>query len=354
FLHVVTFVAMILLAWPVALNFFRIDNKVLQALILLGYLGSLLFLLFMPLGFYSPCIMEKGTLGPKPALIGHRGAPMLAPENTEMSFKKAVHHGAVGFETDVTISFDGVPFLMHDKTLKRTTNIASVFPGFKDINAALFPWEYLEKLNAGNWFFEEKPFFQRPAISPEEEELGRNQSIFKLSDFLKLAKQENKLILFDLNRLPWSHPYNTTWINRTLEVLQSELGNKSHLVLWLENLKREEVINVAPGFQQTSGKAVSIEELRKHNIVKSPWPNWLPLKYLKSNITVNLWVVNEPWLFSLAWCSGVQSVTTDSVHTLGKLHQPSFLMTPKEYMTMWIVTDVVAVFFISLIFGFHR
>lgn len=41
------------------------------------YLVVLSALYLVPLGLYSPCIKEKGTLGPAPALIGHRGAPMV-------------------------------------------------------------------------------------------------------------------------------------------------------------------------------------------------------------------------------------------------------------------------------------
>lgn len=31
-----------------------------------------------PLGITSPCIMEENQLPPKPALVGHRGAPMVS------------------------------------------------------------------------------------------------------------------------------------------------------------------------------------------------------------------------------------------------------------------------------------
>lgn len=42
------------------------------------YLIFLLILYLLPLGLYSPCIKDKRTLGPAPALIGHRGAPMVS------------------------------------------------------------------------------------------------------------------------------------------------------------------------------------------------------------------------------------------------------------------------------------
>lgn len=49
-------------------------------------------------------------------------------------------------------SYDGVPFLMHDRTLRRTTNVREVFPNRTDMMAAMFTWAELEMLDAGSWF----------------------------------------------------------------------------------------------------------------------------------------------------------------------------------------------------------
>lgn len=41
--------------------------------------SAVVFALYLaPLTISSPCIMEKKDLGPKPALIGHRGVPMVS------------------------------------------------------------------------------------------------------------------------------------------------------------------------------------------------------------------------------------------------------------------------------------
>jgi glycerophosphoryl diester phosphodiesterase len=57
-----------------------------------------------------------------PAIIGHRGIPHLAPENTMASFKLALEKGAGGLETDIQMTKDGELVLIHDETLERTTN----------------------------------------------------------------------------------------------------------------------------------------------------------------------------------------------------------------------------------------
>jgi glycerophosphoryl diester phosphodiesterase len=58
-----------------------------------------------------------------PKVIGHRGATAYAPENTLASFREARRRGATWVEIDVKLTVDGVPILMHDASLKRTTGI---------------------------------------------------------------------------------------------------------------------------------------------------------------------------------------------------------------------------------------
>lgn len=48
-----------------------------QVLLLLLYVCVLLALYLTPLTISSPCIMERSNLKPQPAIIGHRGAPMV-------------------------------------------------------------------------------------------------------------------------------------------------------------------------------------------------------------------------------------------------------------------------------------
>ncbi len=57
-----------------------------------------------------------------PAIIAHRGASAAAPENTLAAFTLAVALGADGIELDVKLSKDGVPVIMHDLTVDRTTD----------------------------------------------------------------------------------------------------------------------------------------------------------------------------------------------------------------------------------------
>jgi glycerophosphoryl diester phosphodiesterase len=80
---------------------------------------------------------------PYPRWIAHRGAGKLAPENTLAAFRLGASHGYRMFECDAKLSRDGVPFLMHDATLERTTNGAGT--------GSDFDWGTLAQLDAGGW-----------------------------------------------------------------------------------------------------------------------------------------------------------------------------------------------------------
>ncbi len=58
-----------------------------------------------------------------PKVIGHRGAKAYAPENTLASFREARRRGATWVEMDIKLTSDGVPIVMHDASLKRTTGV---------------------------------------------------------------------------------------------------------------------------------------------------------------------------------------------------------------------------------------
>ena len=80
---------------------------------------------------------------PYPRWVAHRGAGKLAPENTLAAFRVGAAHGYRAFECDVKLSADGVPFLLHDATLARTSNGRG--------SAGQQDWHSLSQLDAGGW-----------------------------------------------------------------------------------------------------------------------------------------------------------------------------------------------------------
>lgn len=88
---------------------------------------------------------------PYPRWIAHRGAGKLAPENTLAAFRLGHQHGWRMYECDVKLSADGVPFLLHDATLTRTTNAATALPAGASPTAGDHPFATLAQLDAGSW-----------------------------------------------------------------------------------------------------------------------------------------------------------------------------------------------------------
>ncbi|NGP45538.1 glycerophosphodiester phosphodiesterase [Bacillaceae bacterium SIJ1] len=82
-----------------------------------------------------------------PLVGAHRGASHYYPENTMLSFQKAVELGADYIELDVHLTKDNIPVIMHDANLERTSDGKG---RIKD-----FTVEELKQLDVGRWFGEE-------------------------------------------------------------------------------------------------------------------------------------------------------------------------------------------------------
>ncbi len=92
--------------------------------------------------------MTAGTTPPAraPQVIAHRGASAEAPENTLAAFRRALEIGVDGVELDVHLSADGVPVVIHDPLLERTTDGRGLV---KDLDLT-----GLRRLDAGRRFAE--------------------------------------------------------------------------------------------------------------------------------------------------------------------------------------------------------
>ncbi|XP_075855685.1 glycerophosphoinositol inositolphosphodiesterase GDPD2 isoform X3 [Microcebus murinus] len=267
----------------------------------------------------------------------------LAPENTLMSLRKMAECGAAVFETDVMVSSDGVPFLMHDEHLSRTTDVASVFPARITAHSSDFSWAELKRLNAGTWFLERRPFWGAKRLSGPDRKEAENQTVPALEELLKEAALLNLSIMFDLRRPPQNHTYYDTFVNQTLETVLSARVPQA-MVLWLPDEDRANVQRRAPRMRQIYGQQGG-NRTERPQFLNLPYQD-LPLLDIKAlhqdNVSVNLFVVNKPWLFSLLWCAGVDSVTTNDCQLLQQMHYPIWLIPPQTYLMMWTVTNCVS------------
>ena len=106
-------------------------------------------------------------------IVCHRGAETFTPENSMSSIELAFNQGFEVVEIDVRDTSDGIPMVIHDSRVNRTTNSGGQFNKltYKQVN----------QLDAGSWF---DPFFSNEKIPKLEDVLnfakGRGQFISKL------------------------------------------------------------------------------------------------------------------------------------------------------------------------------
>lgn len=128
-----------------------------------GWAGDVTAAQHAPTGVMDTSMMQAAALTcgktmliptnpwPYPRWIAHRGAGQLAPENTLAAFRVGASHGYRMFECDVKLSLDGVPFLLHDDTLVRTSNARERLGAGLSAVGGDQPWAALAQLDAGSW-----------------------------------------------------------------------------------------------------------------------------------------------------------------------------------------------------------
>ncbi|MEA3505849.1 MAG: glycerophosphodiester phosphodiesterase family protein [Bacteroidota bacterium] len=134
----------------------------------------------IPLKTLSVEAQQVRDLVRKDIVISHRGTTVWAPEETESAFRWARNMGGDYLEIDVQMTSDGVLLALHDGNLRRTTDIARVFPGKEDNFVNTFTLKELRQLDAGSWFNEAKPENANSSFV--------NEKISTLEDVIKIAE----------------------------------------------------------------------------------------------------------------------------------------------------------------------
>ena len=128
----------------------------------------------------------------KKLIVAHRGARSIRPENTMSAFKKAIKKSDY-IEFDVGFTKDGVPVVIHDNTLERTSNVKD-FPEFKKPYKVIdYTYEQLRKLDFGSWFIRDDPFdsIKNGKVRIDELIALKTQRILTLDKVLRFLKKHN-------------------------------------------------------------------------------------------------------------------------------------------------------------------
>ena len=302
------------------------------------YLSASLLILWLIPVFWTPGNVYRGALPEKPRLIAHRGASTLAPENTLASMQAAANLGVYGLETDITVSADGVLFLMHDSTLLRTTDVDQVFPGREETPAETFTWVDLSRLDAGRWFDGRTDSSREP--------------IPTLKTVLQVVKEKDLYFIYDLRLPAAGHPYAGRALDRCLEEIKAA-GVADHTWVLAEPDAIAQIRSILPNAILADGIGYTESPPTPESLVANGYRVVNSVyglsdsrihAYQKAGLWVILWLVDEPWQYSRLWLAGADSVSSSNPQSLLAMPRPVLAMPYRNYLPVWGLLGLIAAF----------
>ena len=255
------------------------------------------------------------------AIIAHRGARSLAPENTLAAARKAHALGADLWETDVAVSADGGLFLMHDDSMMRTTDVAEKFPDRVPAPFSTYTLAEIRTLDAGSSFVRDDPFGRIAAgeVAPDELASFPGEQVPTLREAFELTVELDWRMNLELKAQP--KPNDTFDVVSAVLALVDELGiGSEHLLFssaqhaWLRAVKQrrpefevqallglfpEDPIDFSdPFFEAFNPRItrVTVEELREQ---------------LARGVRLNPYTINDPEAISQLVAIGITGLITD-------------------------------------------
>ncbi len=330
----------------------RLSNKQMPIVVILTLVFAIAWVL--PL-IFRPAWVYQGEIPAKPKILAHRGASMISPENTLVSLDLAAENGAYGFESDLRTSKDGKQFLMHDDTMKRTTNIAEVYPGRENQLAEDFTFAEIEKLNAGWWFILNDPYksIKNGLITQEELTEYQAQKVPTLEEVLSAIKQKGLVLMYDLRSPAKTHPFFGKDFELTYDLIKNaKVEDQVWLILEPNQIQR--IYQETPGITRVAGVNSGVENsagffvdlgYQVINTDKAISREAIH-EYQTAGLKVNVYVIDEPWLFSQFWLDGVNSITSNNIHNLKDLKAPVVCLSLTYYVILWSLLGILLVLWI--------
>ncbi len=180
------------------------------------------------------------TRGDDPAIVAHRGDSFRGPENTLAAARLAWEAGAFAWELDVQLTRDGVPVVLHDESLLRTTDVAARFPddprGLAGFRVSDFDYNEVRALDAGSWFVADaggprsaRSFGTLHHLDPESVALYRSGrvTIPTLAEALLFTREHDWLVNVEIKSFPDASP---DLVDRTLDVIE-QTGTASRILI---------------------------------------------------------------------------------------------------------------------------
>lgn len=249
------------------------------------------------LAHYKAALHSKGL---QPVQIAaHRGNSMHAPENTAVAYQEAIDAGADIVELDIQSSKDGVPMLMHDRTLARTTGAKG--------KTADYTAAQLIAMDAGKWKHERYAGEKVPTLETVARVCKGRAIIFLdlkengMGRAMADALQRAGVTLDQVIAGPWD--------DKVAADVQSAMPGVTMMLIgkppedwndaWFEQQKQRGYDALWFNFKATTKEF--IDAAHRHGL------------------PVHAWTINDPATLSTAIFAGVDGIVTDDPATLKKL-----------------------------------
>lgn len=143
--------------------------------LIIGALCALLVLLGFGGGGYLLANQSTTQDAATPGIVAHRGGTTSTPENTLAAFRASIQRGYDFVETDLRMTADGVPVLMHDSDVRRTTDGSGA--------VAQLTLAELRTLDAGSWFSQDFKGERVPTLDELADLLAHSEHTKGLIEF---------------------------------------------------------------------------------------------------------------------------------------------------------------------------
>ncbi len=238
-----------------------------------------------------------------PRLVGHRGARGSAPENTLAGLRRAADLHAPWVEFDVKLSRDGVPLLMHDDTLERTTDGRGA--------VAATDWADIERLDAGRSFDarfagERVPSYAQALNLLGELGLGANVELKPCPG----REVETAQLVVRITQTLWRAHLPPPVLSSFSESCLAAARDAA------PELRRGLLVDAIPADWRARCERLGCVSLHVDHRKADPA---LLVQVLASGMPVMAYTVNEPARAAELWAAGVSCIATDFPERLAAL-----------------------------------
>jgi glycerophosphoryl diester phosphodiesterase len=209
-------------------------------------------------------------------LHAHRGGTLangapVAYENSLSAFKTAPGRGARVVELDVHVSKDGVPFVMHDGTLDRTTDCTG---SVADHTAAELDACHIDRLGSAD-VFREAP--------------GSTEPVPRLAAVLSWAKDAGARLNIEINHYPTEQSFDPGpgFVNAELDAIDASGIPKSRILMQsflpanLDLAKQRGYRTALITFEGANAQALSLAKKGGYDVLEPEWPVKKPGTFVK-------------------------------------------------------------------------